>query len=513
MHALHTPDQAAQWLRGRVSGQLRTDSRQVVPGDGFIAWPGASTDGRQHVAAALAQGAAACLVEAEGVERFGLAGEAVASLAGLKAATGAVAAAYFDDPSGRLDVVAVTGTNGKTSTTWWLAQALSNLKPLRAVPCGLIGTLGVGQVPGASKAGVLHTNGLTTPDPVLIQQALRRMLDQGLRACALEASSIGLAEHRLDATRLKVAVFSNFTQDHLDYHGSMDAYWQAKRALFDWPGLQAAVVNIDDLKGQALAQELQARGGPLALWTLSCQGGARLYAERLGHDAQGLRFVVVETHGAGEERHTLATPFVGMFNAANLLAVLGAMRALGVPLAEAVEACRRLRPVPGRMQRVAEPRSEPWPLVLVDYAHTPDALDQALAALQAVARQRGGRLWCVFGCGGDRDPLKRPLMGAVAVQRADRVVVTSDNPRREPPAAIIAQILQGMPVRESVQVEPDRALAITDCIAGLDARDVLIAGKGHEDYQEVAGVRLPFSDTEHAGTALRNWAAPAGQHA
>ncbi len=500
MIELQTPAQAAQWLRTQVAGTLQTDSRKVRAGDGFIAWPGAATDGRQYVAGALAQGAAACLVEQAGVDGYTFESERVAAYAGLKAASGPIAAAYYEQPSQQLEVLAVTGTNGKTSTSWWLAQALSSLQP--PVACGLVGTLGIGRapLPGADggTAQVVST-GLTTPDPVLLQQTLRRFVGEGLQACAIEASSIGIEERRLDGTQIRTAVFTNFTQDHLDYHGSMVAYWQAKAALFDWPGLRAAVVNIDDEKGAGLAEQLAGRS--LDLWTLSCKEPARLYARDICFEGQGLRFTVCE----GETQQELATHLIGHYNVANLLGVIGTLRSLGVPLAAAVDACRDLHPVPGRMECLG---SAGQPLAVVDYAHTPDALAQVLLALRPLAAQRGGRLWCVFGCGGDRDPLKRPLMGAVAGQHADQVVLTSDNPRSEKPEAIISQILLGLEGHEAVSVQRDRALAIVRTLQQADARDVvLVAGKGHEDYQEAAGLRAPFSDRAEVDKALQARAA------
>jgi UDP-N-acetylmuramyl-tripeptide synthetase len=493
MIELHNPAIAARWLRQHVTGLLRTDSRKVQPGDGFIAWPGAATDGRRHVAAALAQGAAACLVEQEGVEAFGFPDGAIAGYRALKAATGPIASVYYDAPSHALDVLAVTGTNGKTSTAWWLAQALSQLP--RPVPCGLVGTLGIGRPP------LVVSTGLTTPDPVLLQQHLRHFANDGLKACAIEASSIGIVEQRLAGTRVRVAVFTNFTQDHLDYHGTMEAYWQAKAALFAWPGLRAAVLNIDDPRGAELARQLAP--GALDCWTVSCHQPARLVGRDIGYDAQGLNFTVAE----GGHAHALHTRQIGDYNVSNLLGVIATLRALGVPLADAVRACGDLLPVPGRMEVIEGtnvPSVEAIPLAVVDYAHTPDALDKALAALRPLAVQRGGRLWCLFGCGGDRDPHKRPLMGAAAEHGADRVVVTSDNPRSEQPGRIIDQITVGLRRADRVQVQPDRAQAIADTLRQADARDVvLIAGKGHEDYQEIAGLRLPFSDQEQARAALR----------
>lgn len=488
MLELHSPQQAADWLRSQVKGQLHCDSRKVGAGDGFIAWPGAATDGRKHVAAALAQGAAACLVEREGVEAFAFDSPKVAAYPQLKAATALVAAEFFGHPSRELDVLAVTGTNGKTSTAWWLAQALSNLPAPNAMPCGLVGTLGIGRPPH------VESTGLTTPDPVLLQQQFRRFVDEGVKACAIEASSIGIVERRMDGMQVRVAMFTNFTQDHLDYHGSMEAYWAAKAQLFQWPGLRAAVINIDDPQGRLLVDSLAGRG--LDIWTVSCEGQARLRGTDIGYTAQGLRFTVAED-GQG---HVLETQLIGQYNVSNLLGVIAAMRALGVPLEQAVAACRGLLPVPGRMERLNVPGK---PLVAVDYAHTPDALDKALQALRPLAQQRGGRLWCVFGCGGDRDPVKRPLMAAVAEKNADSVVVTSDNPRTEKPEAIISQILLGLSHRDAVQVEVDRARAIAQTVAEAAAQDViLLAGKGHEDYQDVAGVKHPFSDQAHAHKAL-----------
>jgi UDP-N-acetylmuramoyl-L-alanyl-D-glutamate--2,6-diaminopimelate ligase len=492
MMTLHTPQDAARWLRQRVRGNLHADSRRVRPGDGFIAWPGAAVDGRQFVAAALAQGASACLVEREGVEAFGFDDPSIGVYHTLKDGTGPIAAAYHETPSQSLAVVAITGTNGKTSSAWWLAWALSKLALKTVSPCALVGTLGIG-LPDA-----LESTGLTTPDPVLLQRRMREFVDGGVKSCVMEASSIGLAEHRLDGTAIRIAVFTNFTQDHLDYHGSMERYWAAKAALFDWPGLQAAVINLDDPRGAALASHAQARG--LDTWTVSLHGGAaRLCAAQLSYGARGLQWRVCE----GGETAFLATALVGEYNVANMLCVIGALRALGVPLTDAARICADLPPVPGRMERVPSTDAADAPLVVVDYAHTPDALDKALAALRPLAAQRGGRLCCVFGCGGDRDAGKRPLMGAAAESGADAIVITSDNPRGEAPQAIVDGILRGLKRGAAAQVELDRARAIEAAIARAGARDVvLIAGKGHEDYQEVRGQRRPFSDQAQARRAL-----------
>ena len=501
---LHSSTQAAQWLKAHVTGTLRTDSRAVQPGDAFIAWPGAAVDGRTFVNAALQAGAAVCLVEASGIENFDLPTERVECFSGLKAATGPIAAEYFAHPSQEVAVLAVTGTNGKTSTAWWLAQALSALQDDRTISCAMIGTLGVGRPPAAGShedastaQGDVVSTGLTTPDPVQLQSALRRFAEQGIKACAIEASSIGIEEARLDGTQIRVALFTNFTQDHLDYHGSMDAYWQAKRRLFAWAGLRSVVLNLDDVRGVELAGALE--GNALDVWTVSTMRAARLQVRNMVYHASGMGFDVVE----GDAALPLQTNLIGSYNVSNLLGVLAAMRALGVPLADAVQACSQLHAVPGRMECLGDAN---MPLVAVDYAHTPDALDHALQALRPLVKARGGKLWCVFGCGGDRDTSKRPLMGAIADKLADQVVVTSDNPRSEKPETIIAQILLGLPSCKTLVVEPDRAQAIAQTIQRAAAQDVvLLAGKGHEATQEIAGIKTAFSDRAHAATALRQW--------
>jgi len=534
---LRSPAAAERWLRAWVTGTLRTDSRRVRPGDAFIAWPGHATDGRRFVRGALESGAATVLVEAEGVEAYAFDDARIGVLPGLKAATGSIADAYFDHPTERLRVVASTGTNGKTSTAWWTAQALT----LLGQRCGVVGTLGIGEPPLAAAGGEpprgaaesapsggpparIEFTGLTTPDPVTLHENLRRMVDEGFTACAIEASSIGLVEHRLAATRIEVALFTNFTRDHLDFHGSMDAYWAAKRALFDWPGLEAAVINLDDARGAALAKELQ--GGQLELWTYSLvDPAARLRATDLGYVDGGLAFTL---HEGGQVR-AVRSALIGDYNASNLLAVIGGLRALGIGLDDAVRVMPQLTPVPGRMQRVmtatrsplaapsppasAEPDSRQpgvrvrdgmyQPEAVVDYAHTPDALEKALASLRPLATARGGRLVCVFGCGGNRDATKRPLMAAVAERLADVVVLTSDNPRHESPSAILREMTGGLQCPQAATVIEDRRIAIAQALGAADPRDVvLIAGKGHEDYQEIAGIKHPFSDVAEATVAL-----------
>ena len=502
LRQLRSVADALAWLASRGVVSLTTDSRQAMAGDAFIAWPGQSQDGRQYVAAALAAGAAACIVEADGAKAFGLGDDdRVAAMRGLKAACGPLASGFLGKPSERLNVIATTGTNGKTSTAWWAAQALTAL----GQRSGVIGTLGIGEPPSREDPGSITSTGLTTPDPVTLHAAFKGFADAGFTACAVEASSIGIVEHRLAGTHIAVALFTNFTQDHLDYHGSMDAYWQAKAQLFAWPGLQAAVLNLDDARGAAMAQQLQ--GGGLDLWTYSARQDARLYAHQIDYIDGGLAFDVYE----GQTQAVVRTALIGEYNVSNLLAVIGGLRALGVPLADAADACARLTPVPGRMQRViAEAeyddevhRYEGLPEVVVDYAHTPDALEKALLALQPLAKSRGGELWCVFGCGGNRDTSKRPLMGALAQRLANRTVVTSDNPRHERPSDILAEIVAGMAGTNKPMVIEDRRAAIAQAVRFADGRDViLIAGKGHEDYQEVGGMRIPFSDVVEARQML-----------
>jgi UDP-N-acetylmuramyl-tripeptide synthetase len=499
MPTTRDPRHIAKWLRERVTGALQCDSRRVRPGDAFVAWPGAATDGRRFVPAALQAGAVAVLVEDDGMQAFGFNDVRVRAVPGLKALAGPIASAYHGDPSASLDMVAFTGTNGKTSSAWWMAQLLG----ASGRPCSVVGTLGIGQPPRAGETGhSLVSTGLTTPDPVLLQARLRAMVDEGQKACAIEASSIGLVEGRLNACHIRVAVFTNFTQDHLDFHGSMSGYWDAKAALFHWPGLQAAVVNIDDPQGMALDQALAGRP-ELGRWSVGIDRQARLMAREIAFTDHGMCFDVVEHDAAGQplDRGTLALNLLGRYNVSNLLGVIGAARAMGLSLADALTACQALGPVPGRMEQVAVVPGQP--LVLVDYAHTPDALEKSLKALQPLARQRGGALWVLAGCGGDRDPGKRPLMATVAEREAQQVVLTSDNPRTEDPIAILEQMRAGLKRPGATRIEVDRAVAIADAVAQAAAADVvLIAGKGHEDYQEVMGVKTPFSDLNHARTAL-----------
>jgi UDP-N-acetylmuramoyl-L-alanyl-D-glutamate--2,6-diaminopimelate ligase len=480
-------------LRARGVRHLQLDSRRVQPGDAFVAVPGRSGDGRAYIDAAVARGARAVLVEAEGWTSREV-GTLALPIDALARDLGRLAAAWYGAPSAGIGAIGVTGTNGKTSCSQWIAQALT----LAGRRCGVIGTVGSG-FPDA-----LDAADLTTPDAVSLQRIVRDLVDRGARALAMEVSSIGLDQGRVDGMAFDTAVFTNLTRDHLDYHGTMAAYGAAKARLFDWPGLKHAVLNLDDAFGRQIAHALLARPrGPRVIgYTLGeaqDDGLAlRLAAREVRATAQGLAFAIDD--GSGSEAVELT--LVGQFNVANLLAVTGALLAAGLPLAQAAALLPRLEPPPGRMQRLGGAIERNEPLAIVDYAHTPDALAQALAALRPVAAARGGALWVVFGAGGDRDPGKRAPMGAAAAT-ADRIVVTSDNPRSEDPAAIVAMVAAGVPAGRDCECIVDRAQAIAHAIERAEAHDlVLIAGKGHEAYQEVRAVKLPYSDAEQALAAL-----------
>jgi UDP-N-acetylmuramoyl-L-alanyl-D-glutamate--2,6-diaminopimelate ligase len=401
----------------------------------------------------------------------------------LKARAGWLAHEFYGRPSESLWVCGVTGTNGKTSCSQWISHALSSM----SVKTAVIGTLGSGYPP--SLAAVDNT----TPDALEVHRLLKQFKTDGARAVAMEVSSHGLDQGRVNGVAFDCALFTNLTHDHLDYHGSMAAYGEAKARLFDAPGLATAVLNLDDAFGVQLAQRLAARGLRTIGYGLSAAPAAEyIFTPRIEAQKAEIR----SSWGEAE----LSLPFVGRFNISNALGVLGCLIAKGVAFPEAVRLLERLPPVPGRMQRIGE-----RPLVVVDYAHTPDALDKVLGALQPVAEARGGRLIAVFGAGGERDAAKRPQMGLAASRRADRLVLTSDNPRGEDPLAIIEAIRRGIDARGAAHysVEPDRAKAIENAIAAAaDADVLLIAGKGHENTQVIAGRSLPFSDAAVAGAAL-----------
>ncbi|MDP3513541.1 MAG: UDP-N-acetylmuramoyl-L-alanyl-D-glutamate--2,6-diaminopimelate ligase [Sulfuritalea sp.] len=480
--------------QGVAATRLTADSRRVQPGDVFVAFPGAQTDGRAFIAQAVAKGAAAVIAEAGAtvLARVAAGDTALVEVEGLAALSGKIAHLVYGRPSEQLWLAGVTGTNGKTSVSQWIAQAMNLLQHR----CAVVGTLGNGFLEA------LDESPNTTPDAITLHAALAAFVARGADACAMEVSSIGLDQGRVNGAAFDVAVFTNLTRDHLEYHGSMAAYAVAKGKLFLMPGLTAAVLNLDDPVGFELAAMLKSRPESAVRtfgYTLTNDDGKAadgtavdeiLRAENLSMGAAGIGF---ELRGV-----KFGAPVVGRFNVSNLLAVIGALLARGERLEDIAAALRGLQPPPGRMQALG---GSDEPLIVVDYAHTPDALDKALGVLRETAAARGGRLVCVFGCGGERDPGKRPQMGAIAEALADRVVLTSDNPRREDPQVILDDILGGMKTQPEIQ--PDRGRAIAAVVAAADPRDViLLAGKGHEPYQEIAGLRHVFSDLDAAKLAL-----------
>jgi UDP-N-acetylmuramoyl-L-alanyl-D-glutamate--2,6-diaminopimelate ligase len=463
--------------------ELTLDSRKVRPGDLFLAVPGSQQDGRVHIADAIARGAAAVAYEAEGAPAMTAGSAELVAIKGLAGQLSAIAGRFYGEPSRRMHLVGITGTNGKTSVSQLLAQALD----LLGQRCGIVGTLGNGFY------NALALGRHTTPDPIGVQATLADLQKAGARAVAMEVSSHGLHQGRVAALAFDVAVFTNLSRDHLDYHGSMDAYGEAKAALFAWPGLRCRVLNLDDQFGRELARaEHDSR---LISYSLE-DPAAYLYCRDAQFDEQGVRVKLVTPRGEGNVRSAL----LGRFNLSNLLAVVGALLGMDYPLDEILRVLPQLQGPVGRMQRLGGTRQ---PLVVVDYAHTPDALEKVLQALRPHVE---GRLLCLFGCGGDRDRGKRPLMAAVVERLADGVLVTDDNPRGEAPEQIFSDIRAGFAAPERVQFVHGRGQAIAQLIAAASPADVLVlAGKGHEDYQEINGVRQPFSDLVEAGNALAAW--------
>jgi UDP-N-acetylmuramoyl-L-alanyl-D-glutamate--2,6-diaminopimelate ligase len=466
--------------QGAMIEALSSDSRRCAPGVAFLAYPGEKQDGRSHIGEAIRRGASAVLWEADGFAWRHEWRVPNVAVRGLKSHAGSLAHDFYGRPSEVLWVCGVTGTNGKTSCSHWIAAALGAHGTKGAV----IGTLGAG-FPGA-----LHDAQNTTPDAIEIHRLMKQFLVEGAGAVAMEVSSHGVVQGRVQAVAFDCALFTNLSHDHLDYHGSMQAYAEAKAKFFDVPGLDAAVLNLDDAMGLRLAQRLEGRGVRVIGYSLSGVRSAAEFLAATRADEGAMR--LESSWGRAEARVNQ----VGRFNMANALGVAGCLIAYGLPFRQALAALEKLPAVPGRMQRVAE-----RPLVVVDYAHTPDALEKVLHALRPVTAQRGGRLIAVFGAGGDRDPAKRPLMGRVVGAMADYAVITSDNPRSEDPERIIADIGAGMTGRH--EVEADRARAIERALAHARDEDVvLIAGKGHESYQEIGGARRPFSDAAVARAAV-----------
>ncbi|MHB8454173.1 MAG: UDP-N-acetylmuramoyl-L-alanyl-D-glutamate--2,6-diaminopimelate ligase [Acidiferrobacterales bacterium] len=482
-----SPMRLSQLLDGLVNLRLArdpeirgisSDSRTVESDWLFLAAPGVRGDGREHIGGAVARGAIAVVFEPNQAlstgAQFDPSGISVPAVPvpNLRASVGLIADRFFNMPSRHLSVIGVTGTNGKTTCTHLLAQVLDQAEHR----CGLIGTLGAG-FPGA-----LDPASHTTPDPISVHRLLARFVDAGATSVCMEVSSHALDQGRVEGVAFDIAVFTNLTRDHLDYHGTMEAYAESKSRLFGFRSLKAAVINIDDSVGRNLIDGISSR---VRVTTFGLDQ-ADVTATEITPLSDGLNMHVMTPVGAA----TLRSPLLGRFNAMNLLAALAVLLVAGAPLAYAIERLSLAQPVVGRMERFGG--NGRAPLVVVDYAHTPDALEKALSALREHTR---GRLWCVFGCGGDRDRGKRPQMGKLAEGMADVVILTDDNPRHEPPDGIIADISSGM---TSVPIiVRDRAQAISLAIRDATEGDsVLVAGKGHEDYQQIEDRRLPFSDRE-----------------
>jgi len=466
--------------QGAMIERLASDSRRCAPGVAFFAYPGEAADGRAYIGDAIARGAGAVVWEEDGFSWKSSWKVPNAPLRGLRERAGVLAHEFYARPSEALWLCGVTGTNGKTSCSQWIAALLAKC----GAAAGVIGTLG-GGLPGQ-----LVELANTTPDALETHRILKEMLASGAQAAAMEVSSHGLAQGRVNGVHFACALFTNLSHDHLDYHGSMEAYAEAKARLFDTPGLRTAVLNLDDVAGVRIAQRLAKRVRTIG-YGLSPASAAGADDFIAAASVAGSRVEIDSSWGST----AVTLNQLGRFNVSNALGVLGCLVAYGVPFREASGLLAALPPVPGRMQAIGGE-----PLVVIDYAHTPDALEKVLGALRPVAGARGGRLAAVFGAGGDRDSAKRALMGQAAARLADAVLLTSDNPRGEDPLAIIEAIRRGA---GECDVEIDRRRAIERAILEASPLDVvLIAGKGHERYQEIAGRRLPFSDEAVARAAL-----------
>ena len=477
--------------------EISLDSRTVVDGGLFLACAGRRTHGLAALPEAISRGAKAVLWEPTSgmsapIVPPGVHAQPVDRLSRLASS---IAGKFFDSPSDHLRVAGITGTNGKTTTAWLLAQALTRCNSSAAY----MGTLGVGRVPDAVVPGEY-----TTADAVSVQRQLASMREAGAQCVAMEVSSHALDQHRVAGVRFRVAAFTNLTRDHLDYHGTMEAYGAAKARLFDMPQLEAGVINVDDALGAELARR-HASALPLTLIARSATGIAvieeirasgaavrSLIASDIKALSEGLSFKVECREGSEAPTKILVTlPLIGEFNVENALVALGLLRALGVALEPALRALGECHAPPGRMEALTAPGKA---LAIVDYAHTPDALAKSLRAARAHCR---GKLHLVFGCGGDRDAGKRPLMAGVAAAMADGIVITDDNPRSASAAGIAADIISGLPQGIRAAVIHDRGDAIRHALAGAREGDVvLVAGKGHENYQIVGSERRPFSDRE-----------------
>ncbi len=487
--AFNAQPSALRFLSACGAKRLLADSRKLRPGDAFAAYPGDEADGRDFIPQAIAAGASAVLWDSDGFSWNKDWKIANLGITGLRREIGEIASLACGEPSKTLWTIGVTGTNGKTSCAHWIARCLTASGRKTA----LIGTLGNGF------PGELSATANTTPDAVTLHGLLKEYLDQGASAAAMEVSSHGLHQGRVNGVHFDVTLLTNLSRDHLDYHGDMASYAAAKATLFNWTGLQYAVLNLDDPFGVELAGRLGCSGVKVVGYGFGgeAEGCHMLVKGRdLSMDGNGLRFEVATPWG----KAGISSAMLGRFNASNLLGTLAVLLVSGIALDTAVAALVQVKAVAGRVQQLGGAGK---PLVVVDYAHTPDALEKVLQALCEI-RAPEARLICVFGCGGNRDKGKRPLMGAVASRLADSVIVTSDNPRNEEARSIMAEIASGMDA--NFHAEEDRAAAIDRAIRQARPGDmVLIAGKGHEDYQEIKGVKYPFNDAEVAQRALQEY--------
>lgn len=487
MYSKHTPltQLAMPWSDLGLTTPIRVviDSRQLQAGEVFLACPGEYTDGRDFIQDAIKRGAAAVLWDTDGDFTWTF-GDDVPNvgIANLRQYMGLIAADALSYPGEKLNIIGVTGTNGKTSITQWLAQALDQL----GQACGIMGTVGNGFW------NQLETSTHTTLDAWSVQQWLQKFAQQGAKAVAMEVSSHGLDQFRVNGVPFTSAVFTNLTRDHLDYHGSMDAYGACKARLFAWQGLQHAIINVDDEFGVKLVLDVRAAGEAAAYsYGFDEQADVAIVEYQPSLDGTAISFKTPWGNVS------LTTQLIGRFNAQNLAACVALLGAQGFALDKIATVLANIKPATGRMDGIREAGK---PLVVIDYAHTPDALEKAVATLHDL-KQADSKVWCVFGCGGNRDKGKRPLMGEAAAHHADVVVVTSDNPRLEEPQDIINDILPAVP--HAAYVNVDRAAAIAYAISHAAANDIiLIAGKGHETYQDIGGHKNHFSDFECARQAL-----------
>jgi UDP-N-acetylmuramoyl-L-alanyl-D-glutamate--2,6-diaminopimelate ligase len=486
MHLVESDTNSTSLITG-----MSLDSRQLNPGDLFIALAANPQVRAQHIKQAItADVAAVCYsaelpLEPELMQQLAGINIELVAVANLNDKTSRLAAAFYHYPSAVMTIIAVTGTNGKTSVTQFIAQALEHV----GQPCGVIGTLGCGRLTD------MQYNGMTTPDPVRLQAMLAEMRDSGIQYVAVEASSHALEQGRLNFVDIDYAVLTNLSRDHLDYHQNMTDYAAAKQRLFDFGSLQAAVVNADDTFGQSLIPLLAEKQTTTIGYSCK-ESQADLYASDICAARTGLQFVLQ----IAQQTLTIQSRLLGKFNVENMLATAAVLSLLEWSADEIAQGLNQLNSVDGRMQLLA---SDLQPTVVIDFAHTPDALTKALQGMRQ-HMNTNSRLWCVFGCGGDRDNGKRPLMGQIASELADKVVLTDDNPRSENSATIIKHILAGIRTDTDIHVEADRQRAIEYAVTDAALEDmVLIAGKGHEHYQEISGVKKPFNDYEIAMKAIQ----------